>query len=199
MCDLQKIFEKRRSVYKLNNNIPISEYELEKCIKEAIKHVPSAFNSQSSRVVLLIGDKNIVFWKDIVLKSLQKIVPENKFEYTKQRILSFSEGYGTVLFFEDMDIIENLENKFPEYRDNFIIWANQTSAMLQYMIWTLFTDKNIGASLQHYNPLIDDKIKQFFNIDKSWKLIAQMPFGCVAKTPENKEFSSVDDRLKVFK
>ncbi|NFV72581.1 nitroreductase, partial [Clostridium botulinum] len=34
-----------------------------------------------------------------------------------------------------------------------------------------------GASLQHYNELIEEDVKKEWNIPNNWKLIAQMPFG----------------------
>ena len=43
----------------------------------------------------------------------------------------------------------------PSYADNFANWAVQTNAMHQYAIWTALSSKGIGASLQHYNPLVD--------------------------------------------
>ena len=42
----------------------------------------------------------------------------------------------------------------PNYADNFANWSVQTNAMHQFAIWTALSSK-IGASLQHYNPLVD--------------------------------------------
>lgn len=199
MCNLSDLFAKRRSIYHLKNEISISDNELENIIKKAIDNVPSAFNSQSSRIVLLLNQANIKFWNDITLNSLKKVIPENNFEKTKNKIESFSKGYGTVLYFEDMNTVKKLEKQFPEYSDNFIVWANQTSAMLQYMIWSLFAEKNIGANLQHYNPLIDNTVKKEFNIDKNWKLIAQMPFGNILKPADEKNILNTEEKIMIFK
>ena len=196
---LENIFEKRRSIYNLGNKISLQDSEVENLLKQALKNVPSAFNSQSSSIVLLLGKSHLKLWNDITLNALKKIIPEEKFEQTKNRISSFAKAYGTVLFFENTDIIKALEKQFPEYAANFIVWANQTSAMLQYMIWTLLAENNIGASLQHYNPLIDQDIKSTFNIPSSWKLIAQMPFGNILKPAENKSFLDINKRFAVYK
>ena len=54
MSDLQtfkKLVEKRRSVYGLGNNLPISNDEIVKLVEHAVLHVPSSFNSQSTRVL----------------------------------------------------------------------------------------------------------------------------------------------------
>ncbi|WP_235899137.1 hypothetical protein [Suipraeoptans intestinalis] len=35
----------------------------------------------------------------------------------------------------------------------------------------------IGASLQHYNPVIDDMVRERYKLPKTYRLVAQMPFG----------------------
>ena len=189
MSYVSDIFQKRRSIYALESKIPISDDELKNIIFQSVKHVPSAFNSQSSRLLLLTKDNHIKLWKDITIKALKSVAPENTWNKIKEKINMFANAYGTVLFFEDMNTVKNLENKFPDYASNFLIWSNQTSAMLQYMIWTLFAENNIGANLQHYNPLIDNDVVKTFNINPNWKLIAQMPFGSIVKPSEQKTFS----------
>lgn len=67
-------------------------------------------------------------------------------------------------FFEDTEIINELKETYAMYAENFSTWSNQTNGMLQNNIWTALSQANIGANLQHYNPLIDDKIKELFSI-----------------------------------
>ena len=160
MSDLLEILNKRRSIYNLGKNIPVSEDVVVNLIKKAIEIAPTAFNSQSARLVILIKESHLKFW-NIVLNTLKKIVPENKFDNTQKRILSFANGYGTILFFEDMNIVHELENKYPEYAKNMPIWAEQSNGMLQYMVWSLLANENIGASLQHYNPIVDEDVNFF--------------------------------------
>lgn len=198
MSDLLEILNKRRSIYNLGKNIPVSEDVVVNLIKKAIEIAPTAFNSQSARLVILIKESHLKFW-NIVLNTLKKIVPENKFDNTQKRILSFANGYGTILFFEDMNIVHDLENKYPEYAKNMPIWAEQSNGMLQYMVWSLLANENIGASLQHYNPIVDEDVKKEFNINSSWKLIAQMPFGNILKPADKKSVIDVNQRLKIFK
>lgn len=54
--------EERRSIYNLKDSISISDDELESMIAHAVKYVPSSFNSQSTRIVLLLNDNNNKFW-----------------------------------------------------------------------------------------------------------------------------------------
>ena len=71
-------------------------------------------------------------------------------------------------------IVRSLQESFPTYKDNFPIWAEQTDAMHQLAVWTMLEDAGMGASLQHYNPLIDDEVRKVWNLSDDWKLIAQI-------------------------
>ena len=88
----------RRTYYAITNQSPISDKEIEEIIDFAVTHVPSAFNSQSTRVVLLLGDNHRKLWQ-IVKNTLWKIVTPEAFKNTEAKIdHSFASGYGTVLF-----------------------------------------------------------------------------------------------------
>lgn len=165
----------------------------------AIKHVPSAFNSQSTRAVLLLHEHHDELWK-IVKRTLRAIVPEGAFARTEEKIEhSFAAGYGTVLFFEDTDVVRGLQQQFPAYAGNFPVWSEQTSAMHQLAVWTMLEDAGLGASLQHYNPLIDDEVRKRWSLPGEWKLVAQMPFGTPAGEPGEKTFKPLDERIRVFR
>ena len=56
----------------------------------------------------------------------------------------------------------------------------------------------MGASLQHYNPLVDTAAQQAFNIPKTWKLLAQMPFG-TSVGPDGEKTFFPQSRLRVEK
>lgn len=197
--NLKEAIKHRRTYYFISNKSEVPDKEIEDIIDFAVTNVPSAFNSQSTRVVLLLGENNRILW-NIVKDTLRKIVPVDAFAATEQKIDgSFAPGYGTVLFFEDTDVVKGLQEAFPGYKDNFPKWSQQTSAMHQYVIWTMLEDVGFGASLQHYNPLIDKEVKQIWNLPDSWELIAQMPFGVPVQGPGEKEFKPLSERVKVFK
>lgn len=71
--------------------------------------------------------------------------------------------------------------------------------MLQLVIWTALEMEGLGASLQHYNELIEGDIKNQWSIPSSWKLIAQMPFGKATAEAGEKQFQPLETRIKVFK
>ncbi len=189
----------RRTYYALSKEQVTSDEKIEEIVAEAVKHVPSSFNSQSARAVVLLGEQHDRLW-DLTKEELKKLVPADSFQTTEEKINgAFRCGYGTILYFEDMQVVEGLQQKFPLYADNFPVWSNQSSGMLQFAIWSALEIEGWGASLQHYNPVIDEAVKAAWNIPASWKLIAQMPFGKPAAEPGEKAFQPVEERMKVFK
>lgn len=188
----------RRTYYSIGNEEIVDYKRIREIVADAVKYVPSSFNSQSSRVVILFGDEHRLLW-DMTKEELKKITPPEKFQATEDKInSSFRSGYGSVLYFEDMNTVEGLQERFPLYSENFPVWSNQASGMLQFVIWTALEAEGLGASLQHYNPIIDNAVKLQWNIPAEWKLIAQMPFGKPIALPTDKEFKSIEERLKVF-
>ena len=198
MNQVLEFAKKRRTRYGLTDKILLSEMDLLDIISQSVKYTPSPFNCQGGRIVVLLGEKSRLFW-NIVLEKLRSVVPESHFPATKEKIESFASGYGTILFYEDMSAVEELQQKFPAYKDNFLLWAYQSNAMLEFLVWTALAEEGIGASLQHYNPLVDTEIQTTFGIPSNWKLLAQMPFGIPFSEPEEKTFLPLSERIKVFK
>lgn len=197
--DFKEVLKNRRTYYAISNGSPIPDREIEEIVEFALSYVPSAFNSQSSRLVLLLGKEHKKLW-EIVKNTLQKIVPTGSFEQTKNKIdTSFASGYGTVLFFEDESVTHSLQKKSPLYAEKFPTWSQHTSAMHQLVVWAMLEDIGFGASLQHYNPLIDDEVKKTWELPSNWVLIAQMPFGIPMVQPEEKSRIPIEERIKIFK
>jgi predicted oxidoreductase (fatty acid repression mutant protein) len=126
-------------------------------------------------------------------------VPEGKFAPTEEKINSFRNGYGSVLFFEDQSVVEGLQAQFPIYKDNFPLWSLQSTGILQFVVWTSLDIEGFGASLQHYNPLIDDEVKKEWSIPASWKLWGQLVFGKPTAPAGEKEFKPLKEMVKVYK
>lgn len=187
----------RRTYYGISKDVSVSKDKLKEIIDHAVKHTPSAFNSQSTRVVLLLEKQHDKLW-DLAKEALRKIVPEDQFEATEGKINSFKAGYGTILYFDDSAIVKGLQEQFALYKDNFPVWSQQSNGMHQYVIWTALELEGLGASLQHYNELIENDVKKEWGLPDSWKLIAQMPFGKPVKDPDAKEYKPLDERVKVF-
>ncbi|KAI2621763.1 Nitroreductase [Hypoxylon sp. NC1633] len=187
----------RRTFYALNKELTISKERIEEIVKESIFQTPSSFNSQSNRILVLFGAEHDKLW-DFATEILKTIVPEESWKHTADRMAMFKAGAGTVLFFEDQDVINGMQAKFPLYSDKFPVWALQSDGMIQYVIWTALTAEGLGANLQHYNPLIDVKVASEWGIPDNWKLNAQLVFGGRTGEAGPKDQLPIADRLKVF-
>lgn len=189
--------KQRRTIYAVGKSVALTPEQIESVIKEAVNHSPSAFNSQTSRIVTLFGESHLQFW-NVVRETLRKIVPDAAFEGTNAKINSFAAGYGTVLFYEDQDVVKSLQEQFALYADNFPVWSEHSSAIAQFAVWTALSEQNIGASLQHYNPIVDAEIAEIFDIPANWKLRAQLVFGSIEAPAGEKTFMAEADRFKTF-
>ncbi|MFC6052059.1 hypothetical protein A6M14_05520 [Acinetobacter sp. Ac_877] len=189
--------KKRRNVSDLGNKIRFSQTYLTELIQESVRSCPSAYHSQSTRVVILYGNSHKKFW-DIVREMQRKIVPAHIFEGIELKMDQCVKAYGTVLFYEDQKTIQYLQKKRPFDAKEFPIWSEQTSGMAQFAVWTALADSDIGASLQHYNPIIDEEIAKSFAIDENWKLRAQLVFGSIEQEIGEKPHIDYAQQFKVF-
>ena len=197
LVTLQQAFDERRSVYALGNELPVEPQAIVNMAERVLLHTPSAFNSQSSRLVVLFGAEHQQLW-DIAEEKLRAAVGDGDFSGSKQKLDGFRAAAGTVLFYEDKNVTESLQEQFALYADRFPVWAQQTSAMHQYAMWTELRTLNVGANLQHYNPLVDEDAAKAFSIPDSWELVAQMPFGNIVEPAGEKTYQPVNERMKVL-
>ncbi|WZB70465.1 nitroreductase family protein [Achromobacter xylosoxidans] len=188
--------KKRRTQYALGRNLSLSKEELVALVKDAVKHSPSSFNSQSSRALVLFGAESVKLW-DLAIEAVRKVAPVEGFDKTEAKLKSFAAGAGTILFFEDQDVVRSLQEKFALYADNFPVWSEQAGGMAQLSVWAALANAGVGASLQHYNPLVDADVAREWNIPASWKLRAQMPFGSNEAGFGEKAFMDDAERFRV--
>ncbi len=189
--------ENRRSYYDINNEMVVSHERVREIVEHSVTHAPSAFNSQSARAVILLGKNHSRLW-DIVASVLKKVVPEDAFDQTEKKLQGFKSGAGTILFFEDQQIVKKLQADFPLYAEAFPLYSIQSSGMTQYIVWTALEEEGFGASLQHYNPLIDTEVAREWNLPDSWRLYSQLVFGKPQSEPGEKTFSPIEGRVKYF-
>lgn len=199
MAALMDALKKRRSIYGFSGEEPVPQEKIVEIVEYALTLTPSSFNSQSTRAVVLFGEHHKKLW-DIVLNALRKVTNDQQFASSEKKVRGdFQSGYGTVLFFEDQDVIQGLMSQFSLYADRFPVWSEHTAGMHQLVVWTALAEAGLGASLQHYHPLIDEAVKKEWNLPDSWKLTAQMPFGKAAAAPGEKEHMPMEKRLQVFR
>ncbi|RZG44101.1 nitroreductase family protein [Acinetobacter wuhouensis] len=177
--------KKRRSYYELSNRVSLSPEYLTQLIKEAARCCPSALNSQSARIVILLEDSHFKFWK--MVKEVQHhAVAEAIWESMDVKVDRCASAFGTVLFFEDQDIIQSLQKRKPLQAEEFQLWSEQTSGMVQYAVWTAIASTGLGASIHHFNPSIDQATTDLLDLPKQWQLKAQLVFGSILETAVNK-------------
>ncbi|KUI71060.1 Putative nitroreductase HBN1 [Cytospora mali] len=178
----------RRTYYPLSKDLTITPAKIQEIVKEALQHIPSSFNSQSNRVVVLFGAEHEKLW-DIATEVLKAIVPADSWEATGSKMAMFKASGGT-------DVVNGMQEKFSIYADRFPVWAAHSDAMLQFAVWTSLEAEGLGANLQHYNPLIDAKVVSEWNIPQSWKLSAQLVFGGKTGEAGEKAFAPVESKFK---
>lgn len=185
----------RRTIYAIGKNVNQSTEDLAELIFSTIEQSPSSFNSQSSRAVILFGNAHHYFWNNIVRETLRKIIGDGDFSATNAKINSFDNGFGTVLFFEDTEVIEQLEKNFPAYAPAFKGFSEQSNGMAEFAVWSVLAEEGIGASLQHYNPIIDKEVQEYWDLPTSWLLRAQLVFGSIEAPAGDKEILDRTNRF----
>lgn len=92
LIDLAK---QRRSHYPLSKDLTISKARVEEIVKELLDQIPSSFNSQSNRVVVLFGAEHEKLW-DIAAEVLKPVVPADQWESTAGKMAMFKGAAGSV-------------------------------------------------------------------------------------------------------
>lgn len=180
----------RRSFYQLGKKAAYDKNTLAEGIQEVLELTPDAFNMQSVRTLILFEEKSEAFW-DKVNQTFDNNLDEFKFK-------GFRGANGTILFFTEEKTVNELAEAYPLYKDNFPIFASHAMGMAQINVWNYLRTQDFGASLQHYNPVIDEWVKNDYDLPKTWKLTAQMPFGEILAEEAKKEKLPRKERTKVL-
>ncbi|WVW81736.1 hypothetical protein I302_103732 [Kwoniella bestiolae CBS 10118] len=200
--------ENRRSYYNLTKESPLSNDQLKSLVEKAVKFAPTSFNGQQSRAVLVTGKKHEEVW-DAVLKAYIGTLGGNKEQeafWTDKINTQYKAGYGTVLFFEDQDVINSFSGKMPYLSQHFPIWSENSAGILQYIVWTALEAEGYGASLQHFGgfvPQVQTDLTNLLEVSAQWKSTALLPFGKPSGPPGQpgkpaKEFEPLEKRTKFF-
>lgn len=193
--DLQK---ERRSIYALGQNTDLPQEDIVSQIREVAQEIPTAFNSQTSRHIVLFGEANQKFWQ--LIHDVQKdILDEDTWAMMGPIIEGSKDALGTVLFFEDLDAVKNgipaNEIRQKAYKEN-------NSANAQYAIWLALTELGLGSSLQHFNVGYDEgydgAVRELFDLPDSYELLAQMPFGSIEQEAGEKEYIDTEVQVQVY-
>lgn len=96
-----EVAKNRRTYYHLGRNSPVADSEIVELVNQAILHIPSSFNTQSTRIVVALHGDHEKVW-DIAADAFKPLVaggmvPQEVFEnQTKPKLQAFKAAYGTV-------------------------------------------------------------------------------------------------------
>jgi predicted oxidoreductase (fatty acid repression mutant protein) len=99
----------RRTIYQLGKNSPVADSKIEELVNAAILNVPSSFNTQSTRLVVLLHEEHDNLW-DITIETFKGLVasgtiPEEVFQkQTLPKLQGFKAAYGTVRFLQSLSV-----------------------------------------------------------------------------------------------
>jgi hypothetical protein len=98
---LVELAKSRRTIYQLGKNSPVPDSKIEELVNAAILNVPSAFNTQSTRLLVLLHREHERLW-DVIIDVFQNLVktgaiPEQVWQQqTLPKLEGFKAGVGTV-------------------------------------------------------------------------------------------------------
>ncbi|KAH9208873.1 Nitroreductase-like protein [Leptodontidium sp. 2 PMI_412] len=131
-------------------------------VHQTTLHVPSSFNSQSTRFLVLLNSEHRRLW-DSAREIMSGVLPEDVFAtYFAPMITKYRTGYGTILCFENQSTISAVAKQYEGIisREKFEQWSEQSAGMHQFALWCALEAEGLGANLQHYNPHIDQMVKE---------------------------------------
>lgn len=196
MTQFTDLIKERRTAYAIGTNTELSNKEIADRIREVTQQIPTAFNSQTTRLVVVFGEDNVKLWDHIL--DIQKDVMEgDMWEMMSGVMQGAKAGVGTVLFFEDRDAVKGALGE----NERATVYKQHHSANAQYGIWLALTDLGLGGSLQHMNigfeQGFDKSVKEMFDLPASYEMIAQMPFGSIEAEPNPKDHIDSSEQVRV--
>lgn len=197
MSPLSELVKNRRSQYAIGNNTDLTNEEIAERITEIVRDVPTASNSQTTRIAIVFGEENVKLW-DHILDVQKDVMPEEMWGMMSGVMEGAKGGVGTILFFEDLDAVE----KMPTSPARVEVYKQNNNANAQYATWLALTDLGLGGSLQHmnvgYEQGFDKSVKELLDLPERWEMQAQMPFGSIEGENEPKEYIADSERVVVI-
>ncbi|KAL9084427.1 MAG: hypothetical protein Q9165_008065 [Trypethelium subeluteriae] len=183
----------RRTIYALNKSSPISDERIEQIFHEVLLASPSAFNSQTTRAVLLLGAEHEKFWTTVAKLGENSGWPEEMLKRQRGRWEMFKNAKGSILLFESGASIKKNQEGYPATAKLFPEWSQHTHGIHAVTLWTALEAEGLGANLQHNQMIegVDEETKKIWNLPKDWIQYAQLVFGGL----ESKEMPPKKDKL----
>ena len=196
MATFADLIHKRRSVYEIGTNTEHTVDGVVEALRDIAGRLPSAGNSQTTRFVVVTGDKNDQVWD--MLHEDQKVAMNPKmYEFFAPRFEQAKKGLGTVLMFESREKVENM-GMSPDRNE---LYKENNHGIAAFGVWLLMTDLGLGTSLQHYNvgfkQGFDAKIRDFLGLPADYEMLAQMPFGSIEEPGKEKPSTDAAEHVLI--
>ena len=143
--NFKETIKHRRTYYSISNTSPISDKEIQEIVDYAVLHVPSAFNSQSTRAVLLLGENHLKLWS-IVKETLRKIVPEKSFKATEDKIAEFDKMLKDLPNTHAELIVQYQKEKEEKLKSQKVLDFIQERADENKVLFKISSDENISIN-----------------------------------------------------
>lgn len=174
--------EKRRSIYKINDSLPVSETQVIEAVQKAVAIIPESMNTKCQQAIVAFGGRHRELWNGLNAATGGK---------GGEKIEDALKGAGSVVFGVNQDGVKGLQDKFAAFAQVFPVFATESSGMLQLAVWTALRDLGIGASLQHQILMAPKLAHELFGVPESFKAMSVMPFGGIVQEREPREAPDV--------
>ncbi|CCH58306.1 hypothetical protein TBLA_0A05130 [Henningerozyma blattae CBS 6284] len=153
-----KPIAERRTVYNLRPQLPsgITVDVLQESVHTIIKNVPTHFNCQLNRTIILTGDAHKKVWNSVAKDT----------NGARRPVAVRDKAFDSIIFFVDEAVTKKLQKEYPAHPDLLPLFGEQVSGATQIQSWTMIEAMGIGANLQNFNQQIQVALP--VDIPKSW-------------------------------
>ena len=164
----------RRSVRALQDG-PLPDGMLE-ALGSAIDSTPAAFGMSPWQVVLL-HERRGMFW-DVVERSFREHLTGEQLDRYLTRLDGFRPAVVVAMVYEDLSVRERLVSERGLSSETGFDFALQGLGMVQLGMWLAATGFGLGASLQHWDWMVEAALAEFAGLPQAcFRLVSVMPFG----------------------
>jgi predicted oxidoreductase (fatty acid repression mutant protein) len=151
-------------------------------IVAAARSVPAAYNRPPWHIVV-VHERSGGFW-DVVEAAFRDRLGGDRLARYLDRLAGFRGGVGAVLVYEDRTAVEEMRQACGIDHDQARAYSEQGLGMVQLALWLAIVAEGLGASLQHWEALIEDRVAAFLGLPADrFRLAATMPLGFPAEEP----------------
>lgn len=163
-------------------------------LRDIAAKLPSAVNSQSTRWVVVSGEKNTALW-DLIDETQKGVLPDEAYAFFSTVFQQAKNGVGTILLFESREAVTSM----PVSPERAELYKENNHGIASFATWLLLTELGLGTSLQHFNvgyeQGYDKSVRELLGLSDDWEMLAQMPFGSIETPADDKPKMSAEDRV----